>query len=1080
MKLLITKVPPHFLWAIISISILPFLLHIAGVDFSSNYASLDVARVEGLSSPEIRDYLFYVLSGSIIHTLLEWTSICIAVVTVVLAFVHFQIKKDVVTPIIGVALFTAGCLDIFHTLAADRLISATAPNQDFIPFTWAISRLFNATITMAGVTLLLLRGKQKASLSFVLGVSVTFGVIAYAIVVYCATQAELPQTIYPDALITRPWDIGPLCLFLICGFWLYPKLYHREPSLFTQALWLSLIPQVMTELHMAFGSVAIFDSHFNIAHFLKIIAYAVPFCGLILDYLQTYKSKLVLEQALFVEKNKLEEKVKVRTSELKQSEEMMRTVIVTALDAVIMIDRKGRILEWNQNAGLTYGWAEKEIMGKSIFDIIDIGVEEDLNQFYEFLETGQGFLNNNRIEMSAWHKDGTKIPIEISMTPIRKDDSFIFNSFSRDISERKNAEQAQLRLIDEADKANRAKSDFLAVMSHEIRTPMNAIIGMSHLTLQTNLDPKQRNYIEKVHSSADNLLSIINDILDFSKIEAGKLEIEKRSFRLEDIFDNTANLIGLIAEEKGVELIFSMKLDLPRHLIGDETRLKQILINLANNAIKFTDKGEILIGVEEKSRNNDGIELHFWVKDSGIGIDEELIKRLFKSFSQADSSTTRQYGGTGLGLAISKQLVEMMDGRIWVESTVGQGATFHFVVKLGMGGNALSRRALHIEELKGLRVLVVDDNPCASEVITSMLQSFGLVVESVGDSHEAINVIVSEESQATPFDLVLLDWKMPENDGISIVRRLQEYHQSSTPIVIMGTAYSRDEMLHQLDKCGLQIQSILTKPVTPSSLLEVVSDAFGKQVDVTPLRLKRAVTSHEVMKKLAGMKVLLVEDNEINQELAKELLRQAEMEVVVAENGQQALDILNAIADVDCILMDCQMPVMDGYQATREIRKINQFENIPILAMTANAMVGDKDKALQAGMNDHISKPLNIELMYETMAKWIVPSSPKPNYGTAKKGNSLRLNQGRSAQDIRYDQVEYSELLSLISLLRECLESNDTTADEVLDEMKGSPHCIPFSGLMNELEENLSLYDFDSALIALVKLERAVHRHCNK
>lgn len=1043
---------------------MPFLLHMIGVDFSSIYGTLDVEEVAGLSSSETRDHLFHVLSGSIIHTLLEWTSICIAVVTVVLAFVHFQIKKDVVTPIIGVALFTAGCLDIFHTLAADRLISATAPNQDFIPFTWAISRVFNATITMVGVSLLLIRGKQDASLSFVLGVSATFGVIAYAIVVYCATEADLPQTIFPDAVIKRPWDIGPLCLFLICGLWLYPKLYYRNPSIFTLALWLSLIPQIMTELHMSFGSAAIFDSHFNIAHFLKIIAYGVPFCGLILDYLQTYKAKMALEKALSDEKDKLEEKVEIRTNELMQSEEMMRSVIVTAMDAVIMINPRGEILQWNKHAMLTYGWTEQEILGRSIFDIIEVGEKEQSVQFHEFLETGKGILNNNRIEMSARRKDGSEIPIELAMISIIKDDSFIINTFSRDISERKNAEQYQLNLIHEADKANQAKSSFLAVMSHEIRTPMNAIIGMSHLALQSSLDTKQRNYIEKVHSSAESLLNIINDILDFSKIEAGKLEIENKSFRLEEVFDNTANLIGLLAEEKNLELIFNIDSDLPRELIGDELRLKQIIINLANNAIKFTDNGEILIGVEEKSRSAAKIELHFWVQDSGIGIDETLQERLFESFNQADSSTTRKYGGTGLGLAISKQLVELMGGSIWVESTVGLGATFHFVVKLGLENAKLPKRALHFEELKGLRALVIDDNAKASTVLSSMLQSFGFVVETASNTQEAI-LIESNKIQDSSFDLVLLDWKKTHSYSLSDIQQFQAKNQHVIPIVLMVTTYSRDLLLSLIDSCDLAIQSILAKPVTPSSLLEIVSDALGKQLDISPYSLIRAASSHSIMKQLGGAKILLVEDNDINQELAKELLHQAGIKVTVASNGQQALDILQDIVDFDCILMDCQMPIMDGYQATQEIRKIKQFKNIPIIAMTANAMVGDKDRVLDVGMNDHISKPLDIGMMYQTIAKWIVPEARNETYSVSDS-NTL----AKPTCDIEHGGN--SEELALLSQLRDCLENNDTTSDIVLAQLKDISQFEPFKNLLDEIEQNLAIYDFESALTLLNMLEQ--------
>ena len=659
----------------------------------------------------------------------------------------------------------------------------------------------------------------------------------------------------------------------------------------------------------------------------------------------------------------------VQREALKQAKQYTDNILASMTDTLLVLSPDGIIKTVNRVD--MFGVDQLKLIGQPLSNYLEKGDEGAPLFSCDRLD--------NLIETSLVKENGEKIPVLISGSVMCQTESVVCQTdgdvigvivIVKEISDFKRAQdllrtnEAQLMA---AKMANEAKSGFLANMSHEIRTPMNAIIGMSHLALNRAEDPRLQDYLSKIYQAGQSLLGIINDILDFSKIEAGKLSMESIPFQLDEVMDNLSNLISIKSREKGLEVLFAVANEVPRGLLGDPLRLGQILINLANNAVKFTESGEIVVRAELFSSNQDHVTLKFSVQDSGIGMTPEQVSRLFQSFSQADVSTTRKYGGTGLGLTISKRLTEMMEGEIWVESQWGEGSTFIFTGVFGLHEEAVTVPVAN-SDLRGKRLLVVDDSPTSREILHEMASSLFFETELVASGGEALDLLEQAVREERPFELVLMDWKMAGMDGIETSKQIKNKSNliNPKPLILLVTAYDREEMMRRSE--GVVLDGFLTKPVTHSDFLNATMAAFGKG-EIQHTR-KISKLGLEAVSGRQGATLLLVDDNAINQQVARELLELAGFQIQIAHNGQEAIDAVLE-KKFDALLMDIQMPVMDGYRATQILRDNPKFKDLPIIAMTANAMAGDREKCLMAGMNDHIVKPIDPQEMFSTLAKWV-------------------------------------------------------------------------------------------------------------
>jgi two-component system sensor histidine kinase/response regulator len=669
---------------------------------------------------------------------------------------------------------------------------------------------------------------------------------------------------------------------------------------------------------------------------------------------------------------------------LREANEYLENLFNYANAPIIVWDPQFKITRFNHAFEKITGRTAADVLGKPLEILFP---QSEVNSSMQLIHNTQSGERWEIVEINIQHQDGSIRTVLWNSATLFSGDGIsplATIAQGQDISRRLQAESdlrqhrdhleelvrertSELVIAKEqAESANRAKSDFLAVMSHEIRTPLNGVMGLAHLVLQTELTARQRDYLNLLQNSGETLLATINDILDFSKIEAGKLTIEQVNFNLDDVLNQLSSLVAQRAQAKGLELIFDAGLNVPRLLVGDPLRLGQVLLNLVGNAVKFTETGEIIVKVTALQKCGERIILEFSVRDTGIGLTETQMSRLFQPFSQADSSTSRNYGGSGLGLLISQRLVNLMDGEIHAESWLGQGSLFTFTVEIEQqtGGQLVTFGAT--PDLDGVRVLVVEDHTATLEYLRSTLESFSFRVATAQSAESGLALMA--QSGNDPFGLVLMDWHLPGGmDGLEAAKHIkQDAKFKDTPIIQL---VNTDEMLMQ--DADQAIEGTLVKPITRSQLFDAIMQVFGHKALAITKSAKNRIST-EMLEKLSGKEVLLVEDNEINQLVAREILQQMGLRVSLAANGQQAVEMAEQTG-FDAILMDIQMPGIDGYQATAQIRAgaNQQAAQVPIIAMTAHALNGESQKAMQAGLNDYVSKPVDVAQLANVLLRWV-------------------------------------------------------------------------------------------------------------
>jgi PAS domain S-box-containing protein len=737
-----------------------------------------------------------------------------------------------------------------------------------------------------------------------------------------------------------------------------------------------------------------------------------------------------MADALLESNRVLEANVAEKTADLARSEERLRSILDSSLEAIYGVDVNGICTFANPSCARLLGFASVDaLLGRDMHEAIHSRRPDGLPFPREECPLEHVLVSGEPVSMREGafvRADGTLLPVFGSASPVRHGGTIVgCVVVFQDMRERMEVMRALERARDEASAAARAKAEFLANMSHEIRTPMNGVLGMIDLLMDTALDDEQREYAESARASGEHLLSLIDDILDFSKLESGKVELEERRFDLRGLVEQAMEIVAPAAHERDLELALVTEEGLPEAVLGDASRTRQILLNLLSNAVKFTDRGEVVVGMEAGERTNGTVPVHLWVRDSGVGIPKDRFDRLFAPFSQVDASTVRTHGGTGLGLAISRRLAEVMGGRLWAESQVGRGSTFHVALPLKPAPVEQDPDAKRIGALAGRRVLVVDDHPTNRRILAEQARAWDMVPSEARSADEAI-----AQLDASPVDVVLLDHRMPGEDGVQLGRRIRRRDASLPLILLTSLGAGREE----LRDAGLVDVAVLRKPVRRTMLRDALLRAFGEAAPG-----QTAAGPEDASTAGSALRVLVVDDNAVNRKLATAIVKAAGHFVGAVASGEEALEAVRG-ASYDVILLDVQMPDMDGFEVARHIREREATTGAPrvfILAVTARALAGDRERCLEAGMDDYLTKPIGARRLRAVLARLVAGQLPLPEVPAPAGPPTLRVHDRRRALEIAGDDVDVfhdlrqsfgEHALAMLARMRSAAEAADADA----------------------------------------------------
>jgi len=898
-----------------------------------------------------------------LHSLMETVATVIALFVGVLALVRFYSRGGTHFLVLGAGFIGVALLDGYHAVVTSSWFKAFFPSDlsSLIPWSWLASRLFLSAIFLSLYFILKWEAEGKVLRKTSPKLIYSFIIITTLASFVFFTFVPLPSGYIEVAFLNRPTELIPGAIFTLALIAILKQGKWQSDD-YTHWLIIAIIVNIIAEIVVMPFSDSLFDIQFDIAHLYKIISYICILVGLCISVFQAFKD--VDSQARI--------RIKAQQS-LEASEVRNRTMMNSLIDGLISINDIGIIENINNSACKLFGYSKLELLGKNIKLLMPSPYHEEHDGYLSnYKKTHKRSVIGYVRKVTGLRKDGSTFPIDLSVSEMTIAGKAKYSGIIRDDTERLKNETELIIAKDEAQLAAETKSNFLATMSHEIRTPMNGVLGMIELLQDTPLNPQQQDIIKTISESGTSLLEIINDILEYSKVEAGKIELELISFNLERTIYDVTRLLLVKAEEKGLELIFYFHTDCPDYVIGDAGRIRQIMLNLVGNAIKFTDSGQIVVEVMLQESHDDQTNFRIEVNDTGIGIDDEAKDHLFQSFTQADNSTSRKYGGTGLGLSICKRLADLMHGTLGVDSEPGKGSTFWIELKLEKTESPVKLEKI---ELDDLRVLIVDDNPINLQILREQLTKVNMRVDDTENSQEVVDLIKKAQHSKTPYQLIIIDNIMPVLSGANLGREIMACEEiNKVPLVLLTSATGMGDAAI-FKKIGFS--AYLTKPILSDLLYETLSRVLGLKDKNTDHDSDNFLTRHRVLedeldnrKKTLHLngKILLVEDILINQKVALGLMADCGLDIDVANNGEEALQQYSE-NNYDLILMDCQMPVMDGYEATRIIRETNL--DIPIIAVTANALSSDREKCELAGMSDYLAKPFNRQQLMDVLNHWL-------------------------------------------------------------------------------------------------------------